>query len=274
MANERCGNEFTLRHGYFCELPKGHEGAHGATCPNPQYWQSWSDAAGHDQPEPAPAPEMFCRNPNHARTDGTPEPHEIGPSCMAEPAKCPKCKVDMQTNPATVYCPICDKIAQPAPDEVTVRCRNDAPAAWDIAYPWVEDGAQACKLAREIELYARSRTAALEKQLAEAERENRELRAKYAAILERERTLVAEGVTAIKEAVQGREWLTEGRGPYEWNDDNWHKEFAAAAQEILAAIEPLVKVAADWSNCPQTSEEVNAARAALSGIATEQKEGE
>lgn len=25
-----------------------------------------------------------CHNPNHACTDGTVEPHEIGPSCMAE----------------------------------------------------------------------------------------------------------------------------------------------------------------------------------------------
>ena len=26
-----------------------------------------------------------CRNPNHALVDGSPSPHEIGPSCMAEP---------------------------------------------------------------------------------------------------------------------------------------------------------------------------------------------
>lgn len=29
----------------------------------------------------------ICRNPNHALADGTPHPHEIGPSCMAEPRK-------------------------------------------------------------------------------------------------------------------------------------------------------------------------------------------
>ena len=28
---------------------------------------------------------LVCRNPNHALTDGSPSPHEIGPSCMAEP---------------------------------------------------------------------------------------------------------------------------------------------------------------------------------------------
>jgi hypothetical protein len=31
-----------------------------------------------------------CRNPNHALTDGTPSPHEIGPSCMAEQSKAPE----------------------------------------------------------------------------------------------------------------------------------------------------------------------------------------
>ncbi len=83
----------------------------------------------------------------------------------------------------------------------------------------------------------------------------------YPAILERERTLVAEGVTAIKKAIDGREWLTEGRGSYEWDDDRWHSEFAAAISEILTALKPLEKVAADWSNCPQKWEDVQKARA-------------
>jgi hypothetical protein len=80
--------------------------------------------------------------------------------------------------------------------------------------------------------------------------------------LERERCLVADGVTAIRKAVEERDWLTEGRGPYAWNDDRWHSEFAAASQEILAALEPLKKVAADWHMCPTDAESVKKARAA------------
>lgn len=78
--------------------------------------------------------------------------------------------------------------------------------------------------------------------------------------LEFDRTAVAAGITAIKKTVDGRYWLTEGRGPYEWNDDNWHKEFRYAALEILAAVEPLATIAANWKGCPQTTDEVAKAR--------------
>jgi hypothetical protein len=82
---------------------------------------------------------------------------------------------------------------------------------------------------------------------------------KWELILERERSKVAEGVKVIKDAVIHRDWLTEGRGPYEWNDDNWHAEFAAASKEILTALEPLEKIAADLSDCPTKWEDVLAA---------------
>jgi len=83
-------------------------------------------------------------------------------------------------------------------------------------------------------------------------------------ILERERTKVAEAYTAIKHIIDQRDWLTEGRGPYEWDDDKWHKEFAYAADEIKKALEPLQKIASDLSNCPQKWEEVVEARRTLS----------
>lgn len=85
----------------------------------------------------------------------------------------------------------------------------------------------------------------------------------YPAILECERTLVAQGVTAIKKAISSREWLTEGRGPYAYDDDRWHSEFAAAIEEILEALQPLERVAADWSNCRQKWEDVQKAREVL-----------
>lgn len=78
--------------------------------------------------------------------------------------------------------------------------------------------------------------------------------------LEHDRSLVADCVTLAKAEVNDRHWLTEGRGPYEWNDDRWHEEFRAAAVAILAALEPMVKVAADWSGCPKDGKAVAAAR--------------
>ena len=79
-------------------------------------------------------------------------------------------------------------------------------------------------------------------------------------LLEHDRSQVALHITAIIKAVKSRDWLTEGRGPYEWNDDNWHKEFAAAATEILEAAEPLERIAADWTECSRKNEDVVQAR--------------
>lgn len=39
----RCGNEWPMKHGYFCQLPKGHSGDHESECPNPAFHQSWPD---------------------------------------------------------------------------------------------------------------------------------------------------------------------------------------------------------------------------------------
>lgn len=78
--------------------------------------------------------------------------------------------------------------------------------------------------------------------------------------LEYDRTQVADCLSKANKAIDGRYWLTEGRGPYEWNDDNWHKEFFAAAVEIKTALAPLTKIASSWKDCPQTGEEVAQAR--------------
>src|ERR1035438_7658171 len=78
--------------------------------------------------------------------------------------------------------------------------------------------------------------------------------------LEYDRTKVAECITSAREAIGEREWLTEGRGSYEWDDDKWHDEFAAAIAELRAALDPLSKIAVDWSGCPKTYEAVAKAR--------------
>ena len=108
---------------------------------------------------------------------------------------------------------------------------------------------------RDIMEFAEAYASLREKAAVAEERERLE------AVIERERTAIAEGVTGLKKAVREREWLGEGRGPYEWDDDRWHDEFNAAAREILAALEPLERIAADMSNSPKTQELVDKARA-------------
>jgi len=92
--------------------------------------------------------------------------------------------------------------------------------------------------------------------LEQAQTENAEL----VEILEGERTKVSEGVASVRNAVIHRDWLTEGRGPYEWDDDRWHSEFAAAAKEILDALAPLAVIAGDLSKCPKDWRQVASAR--------------
>ena len=87
--------------------------------------------------------------------------------------------------------------------------------------------------------------------------------------LEADRTAVAMCMTVANRAIDQKHWLTEGRGPYEWNDDNWHKEFYAAAVEIKESISPLTKIAANWRGCPQTTEEVAQARVDLKAALAE-----
>ncbi len=80
---------------------------------------------------------------------------------------------------------------------------------------------------------------------------------------ERDRSQVADVFNAIMEAIRRREWLRLGRGSYEYNDDRWHDEFSKAIDEMIAAAEPLRKIAADWSDCPTDPKEIAAARHAI-----------
>jgi len=82
------------------------------------------------------------------------------------------------------------------------------------------------------------------------------------AALERDRSKVAECLSAIKVAIERRRWLTQaGRGSYAYDDERYQREFGAAIEELEIAIEPLNDIAHDWSNCPQTTAEVASALA-------------
>lgn len=88
---------------------------------------------------------------------------------------------------------------------------------------------------------------------------------------ERNRTRVADAITAITKVLRGREWLASTRGCYEFDDDTYQKEFGWAMEEIHKSVDGLRSVAADWSHCPKTDAAVKSARAALSTQG--QKEG-
>jgi hypothetical protein len=84
------------------------------------------------------------------------------------------------------------------------------------------------------------------------------------AIIEHDRAQVAAGVTAIQKILKNYSWLMDGRGSYEWDDDRWHSEFRFAVENIEKELEPLVKIAGDWSNCSRDWKAVDAARELIS----------
>lgn len=81
-------------------------------------------------------------------------------------------------------------------------------------------------------------------------------------IIDRDRYIVAACLGSIKRAIAGRDWLHPGggRGAYEWDDDRFREEFAAAISEIELALKPLEIVAWDKADCTQISERVAVAR--------------
>jgi len=107
------------------------------------------------------------------------------------------------------------------------------------------------------EAYARSRTAALEKQLAEAERENRELRAALLAALRTNGPIVISKHTT---------------NYYQRSDGAWVWQCECSPPRVVGMRGDCIRMTnAHW--CEMIAVELEA-RAALSGSATEQKEGE
>lgn len=78
--------------------------------------------------------------------------------------------------------------------------------------------------------------------------------------LEYDRSEVAGGIAAVENAIKGREWLREGRGCYEYDDDRWKDEFGGALDEIREALQPLRRIAKDWSDCPTEPDDIKQAR--------------
>ena len=79
-------------------------------------------------------------------------------------------------------------------------------------------------------------------------------------VIERDRSEVAQGVTAIKRVIASRVWVREGRGPAAYDDDLWMAEFSDAMDEVEVALQPLSRVASDLTDCPRNNAEVQRAR--------------
>jgi hypothetical protein len=80
---------------------------------------------------------------------------------------------------------------------------------------------------------------------------------------ELDRSRIPTALTALNSAVRGRQWVLEGRGPYEWDDDDYRAEFSLWVDDVQQAADLFAKIAIDWHGCPLDETEIRHARAML-----------
>lgn len=86
--------------------------------------------------------------------------------------------------------------------------------------------------------------------------------ARLKAVIEADRSEVAEATQELRKTISGTSWLLTGRGSYEWDDDAYRREFGAAVLSMEKDIEPLRRLAGDWTDCPSETSKIKAAREA------------
>ncbi len=84
------------------------------------------------------------------------------------------------------------------------------------------------------------------------------------AIIERERSAASRWIGRIRAEIGKRRDMTLSRGSYEWDDDEYRKEFGWALDALAGALDKAAKETnyRDLSDSPRTQDEVDAARAA------------
>ena len=82
--------------------------------------------------------------------------------------------------------------------------------------------------------------------------------------IERDRSSLAGFIAKMDATLHSRDWMLEGRGPYEWDDDQYKKEFHDAAEEIRSNMKDIRQIAKDWTHCPTDPEKIKQARASAS----------
>lgn len=80
---------------------------------------------------------------------------------------------------------------------------------------------------------------------------------------ELDRSRIPTALSALNSAVRSRDWVLEGHGPYEWNDDDYRAEFSLWVDQVSEAVKLFAKIAADWHGCPLDQTDIRHARAAL-----------
>ncbi len=80
---------------------------------------------------------------------------------------------------------------------------------------------------------------------------------------ELDRSRVPDALTTLNAAVRSRDWVLEGRGPYEWDDDDYRAEFSLWVEDVSNAMKPFAQIASDWHGCPKSPAEIRHARAIL-----------
>lgn len=92
---------------------------------------------------------------------------------------------------------------------------------------------------------------------ADALRENARLR----AVIERDRTGYSRMVTSLRAHATRWSGVASSRGPYEWDDDDYFKEFGRCLAELRTIADRAEKKthANDWTDCPTTQAGVDAA---------------
>lgn len=81
-------------------------------------------------------------------------------------------------------------------------------------------------------------------------------------VIERDRTATANWIGRIEAILNSYEWLREGRGVYEYDDDRYREEFRRVGDELRAATAQALQEthATDFADSPATSAEVALAR--------------
>ena len=77
---------------------------------------------------------------------------------------------------------------------------------------------------------------------------------------EHDRTRVCETVMQMIGLLRAYSWLCDSRGSYDCDDEKYQQEFGRVHDALTKALEPLRRIAADWSNCPQTQLEIAEAK--------------
>ena len=107
-----------------------------------------------------------------------------------------------------------------------------------------EDWQEANRLAREGGLSLQTLALALARGRDDAAGEIARLK----DLLHRDKTGLALGLNKIQRIAKGFDWICEGRGPYEYDDERYRMEVAILITQVLAVAEEHLRASGDLAN--------------------------